>query len=65
MNLTRGQLTIIVRPSVREKPYPFTAYIGGTQIEGYGSTVQRAIEDLLTSDEAGKACRKLEREVES
>lgn len=65
MNLTNGQVQIIVRPSVRGIPQPFTAYIGGTRgFQGYGQTVQAAVEDLFTSEEAGQACRQLEKEVE-
>lgn len=60
----RSDVTIIVRPSVRDRMFPLTAYIAGTQIEGQGPTVVEAIEDLFTCKEAGKVARDLEREVE-
>ena len=58
----RHEVTIIVRPSTsRRFPYPLTAYIAGTQIEGVGHTVVAAVEDLFTSAAAGKVVEALER----
>ena len=59
----RSDVTIIVRPSVRDRMYPLTAYIAGTQIEGQGESVFKAIEDLFTCGATGRICRDLEREV--
>ena len=59
--ISHGQyLMVIVRPSVPDRLYPFTAFLGGTQIEGQGQTVVEAIEDLFTSGEACKVARALE-----
>lgn len=63
MSIPRGQLQIIVRPSVQGKTHPLTAYIAGLAVEGCGETVVDAIEDLFTSAQAGKAARRLEREI--
>jgi hypothetical protein len=63
VKLADGYVTVIVRPSMRGKMHPLTAYIAGTQIEGCGKTVLGAIEDLFTSAKAGKVCAPLERAV--
>ena len=57
------RITIIVRPSIRGKLHPLTAFIAGSQIEGTGHTVFAAIEDLFTTAKAAKACRPLEQAV--
>lgn len=62
--ITPSQLTIIVRPSVRGKAHPLTAYIAGTTLEGCGPTVERAILDLLSDGRVGKLCAALESAVE-
>ena len=65
MSLPRGQLQIIVRPSVRRHVnlYPVTAYIAGTPVEGRGKTVWDAIDDLLSDARAGKITQQLEQEI--
>lgn len=59
----RSDVTIIVRPSVRDRMFPLTAYIAGTQIEGQGKTVFDAIEDLFTCGETARVCQQLEKEI--
>ena len=60
----RSDVTIIVRPSVRDRLFPLTAYVAGKiGAEGQGNTVWEAIEDLFTCGETAKVCRELEREV--
>ena len=63
MKLPNDYVTVIVRPSTRGKTHPLTAFLAGTQIEGCGTTVFGAIEDLFTSDKAGEVCRQLEKAV--
>ena len=61
----RDYVTIVVRPSTRDKARPLTAFIGGTRIEGCGYTVFAAIEDLFTSAEAERACAQVQRAADS
>lgn len=64
MSLPNDFIAIYVMPSSSSALRPITAFIGGTQLKGYGHTIEQAIEDLFSSSGAGKICRKLEREVE-
>lgn len=63
--MTPQAITIIVRQSTRGKSHPLTAYIAGTQIEGCGSSVFAAIEDLFTDAKAGTICETLHRAIAS
>jgi len=61
-------IMIFVRPATSKSTSkglpPIEAFIGGTQLSGFGHTVPTAVEDLFTSAGAGKICRKLEKDVE-
>lgn len=62
--MTPQAITIIVRPSVRGKSHPLTAYVSGTQLEGCGATVWDAIDDLMSDGDVGAICKQLHEAIE-
>jgi hypothetical protein len=64
MTRPNDYLVIYIRPSLQGSDQPVTAFLGGTQLEGHGSTVVNALGDLVGDVRVHKIIRKLETQIE-